>query len=154
MKRRNRRNNGAPVAFLLSLLLLMGSCQPGKTASVDTDDILVFEGTLEKLGRDPGITSGRVAAYRLAKYRVERICSGKYDGKEIVVDHLVFDGKEFEGVNEGDRVCVSTKVLSKVLARYDAEGIRDPSDVVNKFYEAADKVVRSDQRKECCEFSQ
>jgi len=62
---------------------------------------LVIEGTLEKLGPDTGMLSGRIAVYRLAKYRVERVCEGNYDSKEIVVDHLILSGKEFEDISVG-----------------------------------------------------
>lgn len=80
--------------------------------------------------------SGRVAVYRLGKYRVDKVCKGKYDGSEIVVDHLVFTGKEFDGIKVNARVCVTAKITNKILARWNSEGIRSPSDDVKIFYEA------------------
>ena len=114
------------------------------------ENVLVFEGTIEKLAPNPGIVSGTIAVYRLARYRVTRVCSGKYEEKEIVIDHLVFDRKEFEGLKVGDRVCVTATISDKTLVRYDAEGIRDPSETINTFYVAAEKIKRVDPTAGCC----
>jgi len=112
----------------------------------------MFEGTLEKLAPDGGVLSGRIAVYRLAKYRVERICNGKYDGKEIVVDHLILDGKEFEGVDVGDRVCVTVRVSDKILARYNADDIRSPSDSVKTFF-VGEEIRGIAAGQSCCDLS-
>ena len=93
----------------------------------------MFEGTIEKLAPNPESVSGWNAVYRLAKYRVERICAGEFEGKEIVVDHIVFDRKEFESVNVGDRVCVTAKISNKIHTRFDADGIRSPFENVPTF---------------------
>jgi hypothetical protein len=139
--------------FLALPLVISGGCDHGQTATA-SENILVFEGTIEKLAPNPGIVSGVVAVYRLAKYRVTKVCKGKYDREEIVVDHLVFDRKEFEGFNVGDKVCVTAKVADKPLVRYDAEGIRDSSETIKTFYLAASNVTKVDQDKICCEAGQ
>jgi hypothetical protein len=77
MKRRNPENK---VAFILAFVLgltpmIHGGSERGKLAS-QSENTLVFEGTIEKLVPNPAIVSGTVAVYRLAKYRVERLCSG------------------------------------------------------------------------------
>lgn len=97
---------------------------------------IVFEGLVERISPDSGILSGNVAVYRLAKYRVKRICKGRYQGKRIVVDHLILTGKELEGIKVGDQVCVLAQKSNKILARFNANGIRRPSDRVKTFYVA------------------
>ena len=150
-KNRGRIKSNMSLRFSLSLVLLAltASCRGVKTESPPSN-ILVFEGTIEKLAPDQGTLSGRVAVYRLAKYSVERICDGKYDKKEIVVDHLVFNGKEFESAKVGDLVCVRAQISDKVLVRYDEDGIRSPSDVVKTFYVAVDGPRRMSQGSKCC----
>ena len=138
------------VVLSLAFVANMISCQRMETVSVPGNTLL-FEGIVERLAPDPGTLSGRIAVYRLAKYRVKRVCEGKYERDEIVVDHLVFDGREFENVKIGDRVCVTVKITDRVLARYDADGIRSPADVIDTFYVAADRIVRSDQGLRCCQ---
>jgi hypothetical protein len=80
---------------------------------------------------------------------VETICQGKYKGKEIVVDHLVLSGHEFENINIGDRVSVTVQVSDKVLARYDADGIRNSSDTVEMFYVGMEDIKRSHSGSNC-----
>jgi hypothetical protein len=136
-------------AVSLLCLVLTGRCQRVETVA-PPNNILVFEGTLEKLAPDVGILSGGIAVYRLAKYRIETICQGDYDEKEIVVDHLILSGNEFADIKIGDRVCVTVQVADKVLARYNADGIRSPSDVIKTFYVGVDGVTRSHQDSNCC----
>lgn len=140
MKERSHVNSNLSLVLAVLLLLMVWSngCdqftaqEPAQQAT--TAETLVFEGVLEKLGPDPGVTNGRFAAYRLAKYRVERLCKGEYDQSEIVIDHSIFTGKEFEGIKVNDRVCVTVKRSKKIQARNNADGIRSPSDVVTTFY--------------------
>ncbi len=113
-------------------------------------NIIVFEGTLKKLAPDLGFASGLLAVYRLAKYRVDRVCEGKYEGSEIVVDHLIFTTKEFEGIKLNDRVCVTVKISNRVAMRYDAEGIRSPSDDVKTFYLAVEDIKKITSDGRCC----
>lgn len=135
MKKRNpsKNNKRSLVAISLMLLMFSATCTQVNKGH-EPGDILVFQGTLEKIGPDVGAVSGRLAVLRLAKYRVEKVCKGKYEGTEIVVDHMIFSGKEFANVKENDSVCVTAKISSEVLVRNNAEGIRSPSDVVKTFY--------------------
>lgn len=139
------------------LTLLIGSCQitsPAREPESGVgppENLVVFEGTLEKLGRNPDFVSGVMAVYRLAKYRVERVCRGTYDKSEIVVDHSVFNREEFDGFDVGDRVCVIAEISNKIPSRYDAEGIRGPSEMITTFYVASSKIRRADESKGCCD---
>ena len=150
MKSRNPGTNRSQVlALTLFLVALIASCQRGETAS-QSETVITFEGTIEKLAPNPDFVSGIIAVYTLAKYRVERVCKGTYDKSEIVVDHLVFDRKEFEGFNLGDRVCVTAKISNKVHTRYNEEGIRDTSETITTFYVASDRITRADESGRCC----
>ena len=152
MKSRNQTTNrwlGLALSFVLSVFL--SACHGVRTqerpAAAET---FVFEGTVVKIAPDLGTLSGRVAVYRLAKYRVQKVCSGNYDGKEIVVDHLILNGKEFDGVDVGDRVCVIVHVSDKILSRYNADGIRSPSDSVKTFY-WGEKIEHIEAGRSCCD---
>ncbi len=133
----------------LCFAMIVSSCQLARTQSA-SNDTLMFEGTLEKLGADPGTVSGRLAIYRLAKYRVEKVCAGEYEHEEIVVDHLIFTGKEFGNIKIGERVCVKVKVSREINVRNNAEGIRTPNETVNIFYVASEAPVRLSDDTECC----
>jgi len=89
---------------------------------------------VSQIGPDPGYLSGDTPAYRLVKYRVERIITGRYVGKEIVVDHLILTGKELEGIKVDDRVCVKVRAYEKIELRVNAKGIRKASQAVRVFY--------------------
>ena len=138
--------------MVLLVLLWCSGCEriTGQQSGKGTDtpnpaDTVVFEGTLEKLGPDPGFVNGILAAYRLAKYRVQRVCKGDYDQSEIVVDHSIFTGKEFDGVNVNDRVCVTVRKSNKIHARNNVEGIRSPEDVVTTFFISEQEVTPPDK---------
>jgi hypothetical protein len=94
---------------------------------------VVIEGTVLNIS-PPTPVSGLVFYYRLVKYRVERVCKGKYAGAEIIVDHQIIAGSELDDVKVGDRVGVAVRRAESVAKRWDAEGIRDPSDVIKVFY--------------------
>ncbi len=122
------------IKTLFCLLMLFTPLTTIQVTSKLSSRTIVFVGTLERIGPDPGILSGDLAVYRLAKYRVQHVCNGEYHEKEIVVDHLVLTGKEFEGIKVGDQVCVSVEKSKKVFARFNAEGIRGPKDIVKTFF--------------------
>jgi hypothetical protein len=94
---------------------------------------IVFEGTVLKVS-PPVAVSGRISAYRLVKYRVEKVCRGKYGKADIVVDHLILTGKELEGLEVGHRVWLTVDKVKKISPQYNAEGIRDKSEAVADFY--------------------
>lgn len=159
MKRKNQSNRTVAFAAISLLILLIGSCQLTSPAQEpeggggEPERIVMFEGSLEKLGRNPDFVSGVMAVYRLAKYRVERVCKGTYDKSEIVVDHLVFNREEFDGFKVGNTVCVTAKISNKVHTRYNGEEIRDPSETITTFYVASNKITRADESKGCCDIA-
>jgi hypothetical protein len=112
-------------------LLILCSSVLGK-ASID--NALAFEGVVLRIGPDPGYLSGSIPAYQLVKYHIERVITGRYEGKEIVVDHLILTGKELEGIKVGARVRVIVRASEKIGLRVNAIGIRKASQVVKVFY--------------------
>lgn len=121
------------ITAITLLFVFAAALQGSGFASRDAKAKLSFEGTVMKIG-PPIFRSGFVTAYRLVKYRVERVCTGSYQQAEIVVDHLVLTGKELDGVNVGDRVYVTLKKAKKISPRYNVAGIREASDKLNVFY--------------------
>src|SRR5262245_42752544 len=118
------------IMICASLLILVSSVL-GKTPANET---LAFEGLVSQIGPDPGYLSGGLPAYQLVKYRIQRIVSGRYEGREIVVDHLILTGKELEGIKVGARVRVTVRASEKIDLRVNAKGIRKASQVVKVFY--------------------
>lgn len=118
--------------LMLATVLVFGVL-PQTTSNKPVDGTLVFEGTVLKIGH-PMPASGFNAFYRLAKYRVERVCRGKYTKSEIVVDHLSLTTKELNAIKVGDRVRVTVVSSKKIFTRFDEEGIREKSDKVKVFY--------------------
>lgn len=153
MRKRNLGIKRAIAVAATIVLLALTNCRQinnGQVRTKPTTDTIVFEGTLEKLGPKPGTVSGIMLSYWLAKYRVEKVCEGEYDASEIVVDHLVFTGKEFDAIRINDRVCVTVKISKEIIDRYNADGIRSPSDDVKTFYVATDEIKKIDSGGTCC----
>src|SRR4051794_11651327 len=98
------------IAILALTLMLLIGITPNTSADDRTNEkLIVFEGTVMKVGV-PMPASGQFIFYRLAKYRVDHLCSGSYQKDEIVVDHLsLFSAEELKGVSVGDRVCLAVK---------------------------------------------
>ena len=120
----------------LSIVLLLSGMGHAQAVVDDGTELLVFQGRVIKLGQPPGYKNGENLAYRLVKYKVERVCEGEYSGSEIVVDHYLQTGLELEGVKVGDVVCVTVEKRNKLSTRVNSRGIRKPSEVINMFYDA------------------
>lgn len=154
MKNKNPGSNRRINAAVLVLLLFNVACQQVNNAQRANDsqpasDVVVFEGTLEILGPEPGFVSGLLASYRLAKYRVEKVCEGQFAATEIIVDHRVFTGKEFEGINVNDRVCITVKKSSDMSEEFYDNVLRSPKDNIKTRYIAQNEVTRWNGP--CCE---
>jgi hypothetical protein len=121
------------VAFSVFWVAPRVSHIPPASVSVPTDGLLVFEGTVLQIA-PPVAPSGVFANYRLAKYRVERVCRGHYEQPEVIVDHLSLTARELDGIKIGDRVCVSVELSKEIFVRTNVEGIREESERVETFY--------------------
>src|ERR1700730_7814789 len=133
---------------ILCLIAILSTLPLIQLRSKDSSGKIVFVGTVRRIASDPGILSGDLAIYRLAKYKIEQLCNGEYNEKEMVVDHLILTGKELNGINVGDRVCVSVEKSKSVLARFNAEGIRSSNDTVKIFF-IGGKVTGSSETLTC-----
>ena len=120
------------LCLMTSIGLFLWTLSP--TASSSSAEELALECTVGQIGPSPGWISGDTVVYRLAKYRIRQVCVGDYKDDHIIVDHLVLTGLELNGINVGDRVCIAVRKAKEIPARYNAEGIREPSDDVKFFY--------------------
>jgi hypothetical protein len=119
-----------PLICFIALTLGLTGCELGAAPKK-----IALEGRLLALG-PPSANSGVFAMFRLAKYEVVRVCKGKYLGSEIVVDHLVLDGKEFDGIDVGETLWITVKQEKKISTRFNAPGIREPSEKPNSYFVA------------------
>ena len=122
------------LALTVSLMLGTTHHIPANSSAAEE---LIFEGTVLKIA-PPVPASGFAAFYRLAKYRVERVCRGRYAKSEIVVDHLSLTTNELNAIKVGDRVCVSVEPSKKIFARFNVKGIREESERIKIFYIGSD----------------
>jgi hypothetical protein len=99
-----------------------------------TQSELVIAAVVEKIGKDPGVSSGYYLIYQLAKYRVVEVCAGNYSQKEIVVDHLLVSGDELKALRVGDKVYLTLQPSKTIKMRFNEEGFRDSSQNVGTFY--------------------
>ena len=95
---------------------------------------LMLDAIVERIGRNPGIGSGRLAVYQFAKYRIVEICAGEYGRPEIVVDHLILTTEELKELKVGDRVRLPVRRSKTILTRNNEEGFREATDEVSEFY--------------------
>lgn len=137
---------------VVPLIVLFATTPQVSNKHSSAEKTIAFEGVVERISPDHGVLSGILAVYRLAKYRVTRICKGRYSGKRIVVDHLILTGKELEGIQIGDRVCISVQKSNKIAARFNANGIRRPSDKVTIFYIAGNVEPGSIEKCKCSDY--
>lgn len=122
--------------YLFSILLLLSGISQAPAVKEGGPELIVFQGRLIKVDRSLREKSGQNLVYRLAKYKVEQVCEGEYTDSEIVVDHMVLTGRELKGLKVGDRVCVTVEKKKNITVRFNAPGIREPSDIVDMFYRA------------------
>jgi hypothetical protein len=116
------------------ITLALSAPSPGMKGHAQKRDVdLIIEGTVLSMS-PPTPGSGVIAFYRLVKYKVNRVCKGRYSDSEIVVDHWVVTTKELEGVKIGDKVCFAVNRSKRILRRWNADGIRATSDLVPVFY--------------------
>lgn len=83
-----------------------------------------------------GRPSGIVPHYRLVRYKVERVCKGKYAGNEIVIDHSMPGDDELKDVKVGDRVYVLFTKGKKEGTVHTYKGLRDTTEGLKHVYRA------------------
>lgn len=120
---------------------------PGQTKSGEKK-WLIFEGQVLKIGKSPGMVCGVTAPYRIAKYRIEKIYEGVYDGAEIIVHHLFCRTDVLEDLKAGDRVLVMIDLRSPpAQISPDGEILKGESKVEQ--YYSAKRVTKVTT---CCDF--
>lgn len=126
-----------------ALLLSCCLCSVGIGARAKLKPIIV-EGTVLAISPVIGeaTPSGLVPHYRLVKYRVERVCRGKYGGDDIVIDHSITDeGDELKDVKVGDRVYVLFHKWKNEGDVRTYKGIREATEGLKHVYRAAGVIV-------------
>lgn len=120
--------------YLVTVFLLLGSAMAaaGQSRKIDKHAI-VFEAIVEKMA-PPVPPSGILANYRIVKYQVTNVCQGTYVGDTVVVDHFVTDREQFDGFDVGTRVYLAVLGSKSIERKFFAQGIRNSTDVVDKFY--------------------
>jgi hypothetical protein len=110
--------------ILLAVILLVFSASDVHAQGRGRSRLMTFEGTLLKYSPWK-FDCGRAFTHQVAKYRVDRVLSGKYDGDEIVVDHPACNGNVFKNVPVGSRVRITVRVLRTYPVHIYHPGIRD-----------------------------
>jgi hypothetical protein len=130
--------------LLLVAITLVAAYQPHGVAALSSrtpKNVVIIEGTI--LDMSPvfggGMPSGILPHYRLVKYRVDRVCKGKYEGREIVIDHIIDGNREIlKDRKIGDKVYVLASRDKKAGTIYTYKGIRDSPGEVKYLYHGED----------------
>lgn len=121
------------IILIIGLTFLMNhACQ--SHAGVPQSQNLVLEGIVKKIGVAQGASSGVLAVYQFAEYKVTSVCEGRYDQKEIVIDHLILEGNELDGLRPGDKVRLVIRKSNTIFTRNNESGFRNAEDKVEVFY--------------------
>src|SRR5215213_9907503 len=98
------------LALSLLLILTFGKLMIGQIIK-PSDEKILFEGRVSKVGEKNELMSGVFASYQLMEYEVVKVIKGDYKDNKIIVDHLILSGKELRGVKLGSKVCIEvTKI--------------------------------------------
>jgi hypothetical protein len=130
--------------FAVALVgLLNSSGVAGPTARM-SDDVVIVEGTI--LDMSPVLGQGILMMShpcRLVKYKVDRVCKGKYKGGEIIVDHILVRGDGLKDTKVGDKVYALAWRTKKEKAGtiYTSPGIRDSAEGVKYLYRGGGGVL-------------
>jgi hypothetical protein len=120
------------ILIFFALLVLTSGQLLGQKA-IKKKDFIIIEGTILKMS-SPVRPAHFVTRYRLIKYKVNRVCKGKFDNEEIVIDHHIFFGDEDKDVKIGDKVYVAFNPSRTIPARFNSPEIRDSKEQISKFY--------------------
>jgi hypothetical protein len=122
------------IAIASSLLLTSVVNYKCDSKEEKSESGLLLAGVVDKIGKHPGATSGGYKIYQLVRYRVAEVCTGTYNQKEIVVDHLLVSGEEVKSLRVGEKVYLTLTASKTIETRFDEEGLRSASDNVETFY--------------------
>ena len=100
------------------------------------EDVISFEGVLLLASDYPDIECGILYVHQVAKYEVVHVFSGKYVGRQIVVDHPACEGDIFTGLVPGDHIRLTVKKLARYSVITTWEGIRAQGEKPKTFYVA------------------
>ena len=131
------------VICLIALSMTAAAAQGGGAQRQPKDARLIFSGEVLEVGPSPGYGSGGVQAFRLIKYRARQVCEGSFDGREIVVDHLILEADEFSDLKPGDMVCLGVSKSKTISIRRNDDRLRKYTDKVDLFYIAHDLLIRN-----------
>jgi hypothetical protein len=120
-------------AAVLFLILAIGGSMVGQIVK-PTDEKILFEGRVSKIGEINESPSGVIANYQLMEYEVVKVLQGYYADNKMIVDHVVLTGKEIKGIKPGSRVCVEVRKIKNLPERTDDNIIRSSEDKVEWFY--------------------
>lgn len=120
-------------------IVFANTCASG--ARPPESNILVVDAIVERIGQNPGVGSGVMAVYQLAKYTIVKVCAGEYAKPQIVVDHLLLTAEELNDLRVGDRVRLNMRRSKTIFTRNNEDGFREATDEIGEFY-ISDKPVR------------
>jgi len=128
---------------VITLTVLYGSSGAIGLPTRKGNKPIIIEGTI--LDMSPtfgqGKPSGIFPHYRLVKYRVDRVCKGKYEEDEIVIDHIIVSGDELKDRKVGDKVYALTWRIKKEGTIYTYKGIRDSTEGIKYLYHGGDVLM-------------
>ena len=111
-------------AWAISFVLLLAGQSLLQTRAA-TLRIVTLEATLLAFGPHLLAKCGQDYVHQVARYRVEKVLSGAYSGKEIVVDHPACDGNVFKRIRVGSRVKLTVRVLDEYNVITMHPGVRE-----------------------------
>jgi hypothetical protein len=106
------------------------------TGSNDQNKFITFEGILIDNSPHDGTQCGISFIHQVAKYRVDKVLNGAYQGKEIVVDHPACNGDVFKDVAIGSRVRITVTQHQHYSSITTHSGIREDNEKPKVFYVA------------------
>jgi hypothetical protein len=118
------------IALIVLILLVLSS-----KGSAAQGRMLVFEGKVVAVTPMPSmdVSCGVAAPQLLIKYEIEKLYTGAYSEKEIIVDHLACGKSGVRAISQGDTVVVVARIVHYVPEEIDSLGLR-PKSIFEKRY--------------------
>jgi hypothetical protein len=102
---------------------------------------VTLEGTLLAYSPHPGYGCGTLYVHQVAKYRVNKVLSGKFASEEIIVDHPACGGNVFKSIPVGSHLRMTVRVWPKYLSVWRHPRIREAAEKPKLFYVAENHPV-------------